>query len=194
MASSNKLTWQSHRRRAPVPSFIPEICAVGLVNCKQFGEAAEAAFLARASSLGFGVAKPWGDSEHYDFILDSGHRFWRVQVKSTEKSIGGRYRVRGFTRYVTYTPEHIDFLVVYIVPEDLWYVIPATACPGHKSLYFQPHGSGRGRFELYREGWCQMACARRSKRPSVIRVCPLCRKTGPGRKWSAYCPFRRSHL
>ena len=45
------------------------------------GEATEAAFMAKASNLGFAVAKPWG-RERYDFILDSGHNFWRVQVKS----------------------------------------------------------------------------------------------------------------
>jgi hypothetical protein len=43
----------------------------------------ELAFLHKAASLGFGVAQPYGDKEHYDFILDSGERFWRVQVKST---------------------------------------------------------------------------------------------------------------
>src|SRR6184192_2982890 len=41
------------------------------VNTKRKGELSEAAFLLKAASLGFGVAKPWGDSERYDFILDS---------------------------------------------------------------------------------------------------------------------------
>ena len=50
---------------------------------KQRGELAEMGFMFKAAGLGFGVAKPWGDSERYDFILDSGERFWRVQVKST---------------------------------------------------------------------------------------------------------------
>ena len=51
-------------------------------NSKRKGELSEAAFLLKATSLGFGVAKPWGDSERYDFILDSRERLWRVQVKS----------------------------------------------------------------------------------------------------------------
>jgi hypothetical protein len=46
---------------------IPDIHAVGLTTPKALGEAAEAAFLAKAASLGFGVAKTWGDSERYDF-------------------------------------------------------------------------------------------------------------------------------
>ncbi len=41
------------------------------VNTKRKGELSEAAFLLKAAGLGFGVAKPWGDSERYDFILDS---------------------------------------------------------------------------------------------------------------------------
>ena len=43
-------------------------------NTKTCGERSEAAFLYKASQLGFGVAKPWGDSERYDFILDNGRR------------------------------------------------------------------------------------------------------------------------
>ena len=52
-------------------------------NNKQKGELAELTFLQKAASLGFGVAKPYGDSERCDFILDFGERFWRVQVRST---------------------------------------------------------------------------------------------------------------
>ena len=55
----------------------------GPLNCKAKGDLAELAFLHKAASLGFGVAKPYGDNERYDFILDSGERFWRVQVRST---------------------------------------------------------------------------------------------------------------
>jgi hypothetical protein len=50
---------------------------------KQRGESAEIAFLYKASNLGFGVAKPYGDSDRYDFILSWDERLWRVQVKST---------------------------------------------------------------------------------------------------------------
>jgi PD-(D/E)XK endonuclease len=49
---------------------------------KRRGEIAELAFMQKAVSLGFGVAKPWGDSDRYDYILDAGRRFWRVQVEA----------------------------------------------------------------------------------------------------------------
>jgi hypothetical protein len=38
---------------------------------KRRGEMAEAAFLHKASRMGFAVAKPWGDSEPYDLIVES---------------------------------------------------------------------------------------------------------------------------
>ena len=36
---------------------------------KRLGEAAEAAFLARATTLGFSVCIPWGDSNRYDSVV-----------------------------------------------------------------------------------------------------------------------------
>ena len=77
-------------------------------SSKRRGEVVELAFLYKAVSLGFGVAKPYGDSECYDFIVDwsgdsgapnsrgdshglePGGCLWRVQVKSTH-----RYRKGG---------------------------------------------------------------------------------------------------
>src|SRR5205807_1544095 len=55
------------------------------VTGKRLGEVAEAAFLAKASDLGFRVAKPWGDSDPYDFIVETGGRLWKVQVKSAHR-------------------------------------------------------------------------------------------------------------
>ena len=51
---------------------------------KQLGEIAEAEFIAKAVGMGFVVARPWGDSEPYDFIVNpkKSFIFWRVQVKS----------------------------------------------------------------------------------------------------------------
>ena len=53
-------------------------------NTKRTGELSEAAFLLKAETLGFHLAKPWGDSERYDFILDAHPRLWRVQLKCTQ--------------------------------------------------------------------------------------------------------------
>jgi hypothetical protein len=91
---------------------------------KQLGEIAEAEFIAKAIGLGFVVAKPWGDSEPYDFIVNARWNFWRVQVKSAHR-IGedGTYSFRPHDHAQrSYTAEEIDALVAYAKPEKAWYV------------------------------------------------------------------------
>jgi hypothetical protein len=53
------------------------------ITTKRRGELAEMAFHLKATRMGFRVFKPYGDSERYDFILDSGKKLWTVQVQST---------------------------------------------------------------------------------------------------------------
>jgi len=167
---------------------IPEIKAVGLTTPKALGEAAEAAFLAKVTSLGFGVSKTWGDSERYDFILDSGKRLWRVQVKSSRHFDGSRYIVK-LKGAAAYTAEEIDFIVAYIVPENLWYVIPISVAALRGQMYVSPGGTRHFRHEKYREAWCQMACPRdeisptrllvKRQRDYPFDVCKLCNQKCP---------------
>jgi Pyruvate/2-oxoacid:ferredoxin oxidoreductase delta subunit len=137
--------------------YIPEMNAVGLTTRKALGEAAEAAFLAKVTSLGFGVAKTWGDSERYDFIVDSGKKLWRVQVKSC-RHFRSCYKAttRGATQ--AYTAAEIDFIAIYIVPENLWYVIPISLAASRDWMYVSPNRALHSQHEKYREAWCQMAC------------------------------------
>ena len=125
---------------------------------------AEAAFLAKASSLGFGVAKPWGDSESYDFILDSGERFWRVQVKSSHVDTEGQgYSFNlghGRVRH-PYTVDEIDVLAAYIVRENVWYVLPVEAVFHQLRIRLgHPRSQRITNYDKYREGWGLMACKR----------------------------------
>ena len=133
-------------------------------NAKRNGELVEVAFLHKAVSLGFAVAKPYGDSEPYDFILDATRcgapQLWRVQVKSSGCNFHGAYHITAghFSSRPTkvgYTPEQIDFLVAYIVPEDAWYVLPIRAFAPRRYLSFFPHipKSSRGRYENFRNAW-----------------------------------------
>jgi len=164
-----------------------DIQAIGLDTQKRHGEVAEARFLAKASSMGFGVAKPWGE-ERYDFILDSGHCFWRVQVKSTRGVSGCGYAVTiASSVLLPYDETQIDFLVAYLVREDAWYVIPVKKLKGRTTLFFRPRASGRSMWEKYREGWCQMACPYDEYGPSKI-VTPRCRDNGPVQM--AICPLK----
>jgi hypothetical protein len=124
---------------------------------KRLGEQAEAAFLNKATSLGLSVAKPWGDSDRYDLIVDSGRRLWRVQVKSTRYMGERRFSITARGCTAAYTEDEIDFLAVYIVPLDIWYVIPVKAFTPRKCLRFYPEDEGSlGRYEKYREAWWLM--------------------------------------
>jgi hypothetical protein len=69
------------------------IHAVATPTRKRRGEAAEAAFLARATHLGFTVLIPWGDSNRYDSVVELDRGFLRVQVKSATRYAETRYRV-----------------------------------------------------------------------------------------------------
>ncbi|HMD77095.1 MAG TPA: group I intron-associated PD-(D/E)XK endonuclease [Terracidiphilus sp.] len=62
----------SRRPPASCPRTIPPVHSLRRErNTKRRGELAELVFLLIATRLGFGVSKPYGDSERYDFILDS---------------------------------------------------------------------------------------------------------------------------
>ena len=58
------------RRRTP-PASRPNSARERELNTKRRGELAELTFVLKAASLGFGVARPYGDSERYDVILDA---------------------------------------------------------------------------------------------------------------------------
>ena len=144
-------------------------------NTKRTGELAEAAFVVKAAGLGFAVSKPWGDSERYDFILDAGHCTWRVQIKCTESTNAGGYQVQSTysdcKQKGHYTADDIDILVAYILPLDLWYIVPAHALPQSASLRFYPEGNTRKpRFEQYREAWTIFQKPKPPKDPAYRRV------------------------
>jgi len=126
------------------------------VTGKRRGEMAEAKFLAKASELGFGVAKPWGDSDAYDFIVQTGGKLWKVQVKSAHvawKDGSYSFRAHGHS-YKAYRADEIDLLVAYVVPENAWYVFPVRVIQRMKSLkLFSGSRKKRSRFEKYREAW-----------------------------------------
>ncbi len=127
---------------------------------KRMGELSEAAFLHKASTLGFGVAKPWGESERYDFIVwGQAGRMWRVQVKSTSQKHRRGYSIQPTCNMSVlgkqeYTGEDIDFLAAHIQPVDVWYVLPIAAFSPAKTLSFYPDiKSRRARWEQYRDAW-----------------------------------------
>ena len=127
-----------------------------VLSPKRRGEIAEAAFLHKAASLGFSVSKPWGDSDRYDFIVETGGRFWRVQVKTASRVGEGAYSIHacGSDPGRVYTCDEIDFLVAYIVSENLWYVLPVEIFTRIRHVKFHPfRKKPLSRYEIYREAW-----------------------------------------
>jgi hypothetical protein len=140
-----------------------DLQAVAAPTRKRLGEAVEAAFLAKATMLGFPVLKPWGDSRPYDFAVESGRRLWRVQVKCATSHRGTRCDARAAGSGELYTLDDIDFLAAYVIARDLWYVVPAEAFVPRATVHFNYGPQSRGMFEIYRETWCLLTCSARAR-------------------------------
>ncbi len=127
---------------------------------KRQGEEAELAFALKVWRLGFSLAKPYGDSARYDFIVDAFGRLSRVQVKSAGVMQQGSYHIAsgsGHRSKTAYTERDIDLLAAYILPEDAWYLIPVSAFSPIKTLRLCPHCPNHSRFEQFREAWHLLA-------------------------------------
>ena len=132
----------------------------GRAQSKDRGDLAEMQFMVAVASRGFVVAKPYGDNEKYDLIVDVGRRMWRVQVKSSaarhHRGFAVRASWRTSYRQISYKPSQVDFVAVTIVGEGIWYVIPVRALAGRLTINLYPFGSRRGSrngFEKYRGAW-----------------------------------------
>ncbi len=125
-----------------------------LADLKHQGELAELLFLYRVAALGLVVSKPYGESAKYDFLVDADGHLTRVQVKSVSTAHRGAYRIScgsGQNSKIPYTAADIDLLAAYIVPEDVWYLIPVSAFAPVTGLRLRP--GSRRRFERFRDAW-----------------------------------------
>ena len=131
-----------------MPKRKPKIIA----DKKQRGEWAESVFMAKAHEHSLPVSKPWGELSSYDFVIGKTGRFVSVQVKSTMSQMGRGYvcTVRG--GHKAYRAGSFDFLAVYVVAADAWYILPFKVFQGKRSLAFYPN-SPKARYENYREAW-----------------------------------------
>jgi PD-(D/E)XK endonuclease len=124
----------------------------GIKHPKLRGEWAELCFMVRAAENGLLVNKPWGETAHYDFVVESEKHFVRVQVKSTTFKDRGGYSctVRGCRG--PYIGDVFDFVAAYLIPEDLWYIIPAEMIRGQGSVAVYPQ-LRCSKYAPYREAW-----------------------------------------
>jgi len=127
-------------------------------NCKRRGEWAELQFLATAARHGLQVFKPLGDSARYDAVVENQGSFVRVQVKSTTcRKPPGYYicSVRPSLASTPYKRGEFEFLACYVIPEDLWYIIPAKVVltGGKRSAILLFTDSAASRYAPYKEAW-----------------------------------------
>ena len=125
-------------------------------NTKHTGELAEILFLYRATAMGMIVCQPYGDNARYDFAVDTGNQFVRVQVKSCGAPLRGNHYNLNICRHSLsgakpYLPTEIDLLAAYLVPETRWYLFPITVLGTRLNLKISIENDTR--FADYKEAW-----------------------------------------
>lgn len=105
---------------------------------------------------GHRVSKPLDPLCFYDLVVDNSVKFLRLQTKSCSIKKRNRYRADiacGATnKKRPYPVSSLDFFVVFIPPENSWYIIPLSSVTGQKWVSLYPHDR-RGKYEVYRENW-----------------------------------------
>ena len=116
----------------------------------------------KALLLGVIVSKPYGDNSRYDFVVDNGRRFLGLQVKSTSARVTENLYVvnmerREMGRTLLYREGEVDFLAIYVVPEERWYIIPRAAIGKWTQVTLHKKVGGKlDRFGIYIDAWEQL--------------------------------------
>ncbi len=140
-----------------------------MTNCKRRGEWAELQFMAQAAKHGLRITFPWGEMARYDVVVENRGNFVRVQVKSTAYQRPEGCYICGTHPSATSPPYKrgdFDFLAAYVIPEDVWYIIPARLIIGGKKtaimLFTKTQAS---RWAPYKEAWHLLRNHRRRTTP-----------------------------
>ena len=124
---------------------------------KKRGEWVEQLLLAIVMGLDLNASRPIGDSACYDVIVEGRHgRLSRIQVKSATVTCPRApwlYRVACWRSGMRpYSARRIDYVAVYVVPEDAWYLIPVRKLRGKRQIFVKP-SDPTSRFAEYRDAW-----------------------------------------
>ena len=129
---------------------------------KNVGDIGELAFSLRAKQKGFEVLKPYSSISVYDLLIENKRKFLKIQVKTVNSLATdhngnrkeGVYKVglsKGTKNRKTYTKKDVDFFAVYIMPLDLFYIIPHRIIKS-KAPNFYPNKKSH-KFSKYLENW-----------------------------------------
>lgn len=124
-------------------------------SAQRVGTIAEVAFMRECLERNFEphsttTPMPW------DFLVTSPTGIHKVQVKATAMPNKGRaYKVMtgaGCTGKDTMSDE-IDVVACYILPLDLWWIIPRVRIGVSKTINLCPDPSSTSRFKKYQNNW-----------------------------------------
>lgn len=99
---------------------------------KGVGNIAEISFMLRSLKAGLSVLTPYSSNSPYDVVTDYKAKLSRVQIKSTatiqyRKNGSPYYRIicsHGSSQKKIYNKQHCDYIALYVMPLDLFYIIP----------------------------------------------------------------------
>jgi hypothetical protein len=121
------------------------------------GTIAEKKFALRCLELGIPVLTPLIDQNGFDYVIQRGDSFEKIQVKSTankDKRSKNSYKLsikRGAVG-VEYNESHFDYLVCYIFEPNLFYIIPFGSFSA-TTIRITPN-SIKCKYANYKEAWC----------------------------------------
>jgi len=160
-------------------------------NSAERGEWAEIRFVARAAEQLFRVSKPWGNTAPYDLMVERDGVIYRVQVKSTINRVGPASFACGMPsgKRRTELLKEVDFVAAYVIPVDIWYIIPVGAVQKHKGAISLSPWKRDAKYARYLESWYLLRHWRGSRRPAHA-LNPIKRETArkPRQKSSRSCP------
>lgn len=113
------------------------------------GPATESLFEFEALTRGFIVSAPCADMAHYDRVVDTRKKIYRVQVKGRRGNGRKTFVIRvSKGNYTHYTKKDADILALYIEDNKSWYLIPID-----KVKYSFKMNIGNDTLLEYKDNW-----------------------------------------
>ena len=119
------------------------------------GAISEYSFIVECLKREIAVSSPIVDKNGYDFVIQLGDSFVKVQVKSTSVHESGRkscWKVNcnhGGSRS-DYNKDHFDYIAIYIIGSDIWYILPFSEVKQTLRLY---PNKIKHHLNVYRNAW-----------------------------------------
>jgi PD-(D/E)XK endonuclease len=143
---------------------------MNIKNSKDRGAWAELCFAARAMEEALRPARPTGEPSGYDFLVHhKSTRIFRIQVKSTIYKQYRCYHCTIRTQNRIYKKDSFDFVAAYVIPEDVWYILPEKVVRGMSTVGLCPAMAG-AKYDAYKEAWHLL----RGESPGVIKSIQAC--------------------